>query len=298
MRSLTKRRALFIYNNLAIMKKQRSHAPVPKGKLIIIGGAEDKSAKQSAEVHQDILKEFVKLCGKNAVIEIITTAGEEAVDDTYAEYSKCFINWGASGTGHIHHQERIGIEEPIMERVKKAHGIFFSGGDQLKLTAIYGGSELMSVLKQRYINEKIIIGGTSAGAMAMSTPMIFDGSGQIEMVAAEVKVTTGFEFLKDVCIDTHFVHRGRFVRMAQVIATNPASIGIGIEENTAIVITQGIKAEVIGSGVVIIIDGKNSHGSNITGFDKSKKITIRDLQVSILSNQQLFEIPAPNPPHL
>ena len=157
---------------------------------------------------------------------------------------------------------------------------------------------MMSQLKQRYIEDKIIIGGTSAGAMAMSTPMIFAGSGETEMVAGEVKITTGFEFLKDVCIDTHFVHRGRFVRMAQVIATNPACIGIGIEENTAIIISEGLRAQVMGCGVVIIIDGERSRGSNITRFDENRKITIRDLRVSILSDDETFELPVRNPPHL
>lgn len=118
------------------------------------------------------------------------------------------------------------------------------------------------------------------------------------MTAGEVKITTGFEFLKDVCIDTHFVHRGRFVRMAQVIATNPACIGIGIEENTAIVITEGRNARLVGCGVVIIADGEKSHSTNITAFDGHKKITIRDLNVSILSQGETFNIPARNPPHV
>jgi cyanophycinase len=277
--------------------KQNQVCPVPTGKLLLIGGAEDKTAKIN-EAHKSVLTEFVKLCGKNPTIEIITTAGSESVGETYREYSECFLELGAKATGHIHHQTRPSPDAGEMRRFADAQGVFFSGGDQLKLTAVYGGTEIMVLLKERYIGGGLVISGTSAGAMAMSTPMIFEGNGEKEMVAAGVKVTTGFEFLKDVCVDTHFVHRGRFVRMAQVIATNPACIGIGIEEDTAILVTGGIKARVVGSGVVIIIDGRESSGSNITSYDNDKRITIRDLKTSILSKDEEFEIPVSNPSHL
>jgi len=100
--------------------------------------------------------------------------------------------------------------------------------------------------------------GTSAGAMAMSTPMIYAGVARDEMIAGNVKVTMGLEFLKDLCVDTHFVDRGRFVRMAQVIAANPSCIASGIEENTALIVKNGVQAEVIGFDVVIIIDARTA----------------------------------------
>ncbi|MDQ0638470.1 cyanophycinase [Pedobacter sp. W3I1] len=269
--------------------------PVPNGKLMLIGGAENKSP--AAGTDKKVLMAFLELCGKSPIIEIITTAGSEEVNETYSVYEARFKELGAKSCGHIHHECRL-FEEEMTERLNTASGIFFAGGDQLKLTAIYGGTEIINRIKYRYIHEKLVIGGTSAGAMAMSTPMIFDGNGEAEMIAAGVKVTTGFEFLRDVCVDTHFVHRGRFVRMAQVIATNPASIGIGIEEDTAIIVTEANNAEVIGNGVVVVLDGEISHGSNVTAFDENKKITIRDLRVSILSMGEKFVIPCRNIPHL
>lgn len=275
------------------MKKQ--NCPLPNGKLMLIGGAENKSPTELTD--KSVLSAFIELCGKSPVIEIITTAGLEEVNDTYNIYATCFSALGASATGHIHHENRP-WDADLAERIDKANGIFFTGGDQLKLTAIYGGTEIMGQIKNRYIYSGLIVAGTSAGAMAMSTPMIFDGTGKNEMVAAGVKVTTGFEFLRDVCVDTHFVHRGRFVRMAQVIATNPASIGIGIEENTAIIVTEAFNCEVIGNGVVILLDGEGSNGSNITSFDDDLKITIRDLKVSVMSMGEKFVIPCRNIPHL
>ena len=280
------------------MSDHKNECPVPKGKLIIIGGAEEKTDVAQPDTHQDVLKEFVRLCGDSPRIEIITTAGGEAIEETYQEYASCFKELGAAFTGHIHHSSRFEVSKDMSFRLNNANGVFFTGGDQLKLTSIYGGTPMMTALKILYIHNDIVIGGTSAGAMAMSTPMIYAGSGETEMIAGEVKITTGFEFMKDVCIDTHFVHRGRFVRMAQVIATNPACIGIGIEENTAIVITEGKNAKVVGCGVVIITDGEKSFGSNIATFDEHKKLTIRELRVSILSHGEAFEIPARTPPHV
>lgn len=287
------------------MKKDpsKTHCAVPNGCLVIIGGAENKdvlSIAANLKANESVLSEFVRLCkGKEPHIELITTAGEEDIEGTYKEYKECFKMLGAADVGLIHHNSRGEVTDASLEeRIAKADGVFISGGDQLRLTSIYGGTPFLTALKDAYLFRKLTIGGTSAGAMALSTPMIFGGSREDELIAAGVKVTTGFEFLKDVCIDTHFVHRGRFVRMAQVIATNPACIGVGIEEDTAVIVTNGIEGKVFGNGVVIIIDGNNCRSTNIASFDKHKKITIRDLQVSILAGGEDFEIPQRNPPHV
>lgn len=281
---------------------QLNECPVPKGTLVIIGGAEKKeTGKTEKGAHQiEVLAEFIKQFNKeNPVIEVITTASNEDVEETFKEYQQTFQKIIPCEVKHLNHQNRESvIAEDLQQRISSADGFFFAGGDQLKLTAIYGGTTTMQQIKQRYIHEDVVIAGTSAGAMALSTPMIFAGTGDDEMIAGEVKITTGFEFLKDVCIDTHFVHRGRFVRMAQVIATNPSCLGIGIEEDTAIVVKNGLEAKVCGKGVVIIIDGKKSNGTNITEFDKEKALTIRDLNVSILASNETFNIPQLNPPHI
>jgi cyanophycinase len=113
-----------------------------------------------------------------------------------------------------------------------------------------------------------------------------------------IKVTTGLEFIKDVCIDTHFVHRGRFLRMAQVIATNPTCIGFGIEEDTAIVIANGVDVEVVGTGTVIVMEGFDITDVNIEDFTRKKPITVRDLRIHILSDKEKYKIRQMNPPHV
>ena len=221
---------------------------------------------------------------KNASIAVITTASSQG-PEMFGDYKKAFGQLGVQNLEHIHHNTREELlKDDAAERIKNAGAVFFSGGDQLRLTTIYGGSNLLFALKQKYIHEKIVIGGTSAGAMAMSTPMIYAGNQDVQQISGEIKITTGLEFLNDVCIDTHFVDRGRFVRMAQVIATNPTCIGIGIEEDTALIVKNGIEAEVCGSGIVIVIEGN--------------EISIRNLKVHLLSKGDTFNIPQSNPPHI
>jgi cyanophycinase len=281
--------------------------PIPNGILVIIGGHENKGKaagekpKNGNDKPLEILKNFVALAKQkeSCIIEVCTSASSDGLD-TFKEYKECFEQLGVKEVGHIHHDARKEVlnDTGIEKRLSKADGIFFSGGDQLKLTSLYGGSQLLLILKQRYISDKLVVAGTSAGAMAFSTPMIFAGNKDVQQIAGEVKITTGMEFLKDVCIDTHFVDRSRFVRMGQVLATNPTSIGIGIEEDTAVIIRNGKNAEVIGSGVVIVMEGFGITDSNILDFGLEKRIFIHDLNVKLLAKGSRYTIPGVNPPHL
>ena len=152
-------------------------------------------------------------------------------------------------------------------------------------------------MKQKYIKEPVVIGGTSAGAMALSTPMIYAGNKEVQQIGGEIKITTGLEFLKDVCIDTHFVDRSRFIRMAQVLASNPGCTGVGIEEDTAMVVRNGLEAEVCGNGIVILMDGRQITSTNLPDA-ASRIFSVRGLQVNILSKDDTFTIPQTNPPHI
>jgi cyanophycinase len=284
---------------------QTNTCPVPNGVLVIVGGHENKGEKQEKKVQEahrskEVLDMFVHLINKeNSTVEVITTASSEGAE-SFKDYDKAFKSLGVKQVGHIHHDKRSDViyDQKMADRVAKADAVYFSGGDQLKLTSVYGGTELLLKIKERYIYDKLVLGGTSAGAMALSTPMIFAGNKEIQQIAGEVRITTGLEFLKDVCIDTHFVDRGRFVRMAQVVATNPSCIGMGIEEDTAVIVRNGLDAEVIGSGIVIIIEGFNITDSNILDFGSGENISIHNLNVHMLSNGNKYQIPLRNPPHL
>jgi cyanophycinase len=295
--------------------KVTNTCPEPAGILLIIGGKEDKgdelnkkqeeekNAKKDEDAEEtgrsQILKTFIHLTRKeNPSIEVITTASNEG-DEMFKTYQEVFKELKITNLGHIHHaaREEVMKDKKLVERVNKADAFFFTGGDQLLLTSLYGGSDFLTQLKERYITQPIVVAGTSAGAMAMSTPMIYAGSKDKQQLTGSIKITTGLEFLKDVCIDTHFVDRGRFIRMAQVIATNPTSIGIGIGEDTAIVVRKGTESEIIGSGVVIVIDGFHVSDSNITEFNTGERVSIQNMRVHIYSKGDIYHIPQINPPH-
>ena len=281
--------------------RRKRSAPVPNGALVIIGGAEDRENNEDKrhERHLEILSGFLKLTkARNPVIEVITSAASDEPEQTFEDYKNSFESICKCTVNHIYHPAREDIQiDEVRERLIAADAVFMSGGDQLRLTSVYGGTEFLQILKDRYIFDSLVVGGTSAGAMALSTPMIYAGVGRDELIAGNVKATMGMEFLKDVCIDTHFVDRGRFVRMAQVIATNPSSIGIGVEENTALIVTRGLEAEVLGFGVVIVIDARKSLNSNVVEFDDELPISIRGLQVDILGKGDKYTIPQMNEPH-
>lgn len=282
-----------------------NHCPVPAGTLVIIGGKENKGEegpdnkeKPSDFIKLEVLEAFKKATHKREpMVEVITTASGEG-DASFRDYKRVFEKLGMTKLGHIHHRLRKEVlEDDLTERIKAADGFFFTGGDQLKLTALYGGTAFLQLLKERYIHDRIAVAGTSAGAMALSTPMIYAGDKEVQELGGAIKITTGLEFLKDVCIDTHFVHRGRFVRMAQVIITNPTCIGVGIEEDTAMVVTEGVNATIIGSGMAIVIEGFDIEKTNIDDFTSDRAVTAYNLKVHLLGHGQTYAIPQVNPPH-
>jgi cyanophycinase len=288
------------------MRSNEGHGcPVPKGLLLIVGGKENKGQQPNGDVSQrnakrlEIMKAFVDLTKKqNPVIEVITSASSVG-DESFGDYKRAFEELGVRNVKHIHHSTRKEVLiDALTDRINQADAFFFSGGDQLLLTGLYGGTALLTQLKNRYIESEIVIAGTSAGAMALSTPMIYAGSNEVQQYGSEIKITTGLEFVKDVCIDTHFVDRGRFVRMAQVIMTNPTCIGLGVEEDTAMVVRNGNEGEVIGSGMIIVIDGFHIEETNLQEFADEKPVSVRNLKVHLLVRGDKYVIPQTNPPHL
>jgi cyanophycinase len=130
-----------------------------------------------------------------------------------------------------------------------------------------------------------------AGAAALSTPMIYQGRNDAGYRKDEIHITTGLQFLGDVAIDTHFVARGRIVRMAQIIATNPGCIGLGLEEDTAVLVTNGRELEVVGNGLVVVVDGHACRGNTIHEVQPGEVFSIRDLRVHLLASGQRYTLP-------
>lgn len=266
---------------------------LPKGKLISVGGAEDKGTDLEKGLIQrnrlnffelGILKRFIdEVGGVEKRIEVITTASSIPVE-VGENYLDAFGKIGCKNIGIIDIRKREDVfEEEFINRVKNADGIMFSGGDQLRLTSIFGGTEIYNVLHDRYFNEEdFVIAGTSAGAMAMSNTMIYQGKSELAHLKGEVKITTGLAFMGNVIIDSHFDKRGRFNRLAQAVASNPQCTGIGLGEDTGVIVTGGNSLEVVGSGAVVIVDGRDIRHTNITEVSMGEPIALDNLRVSIL----------------
>lgn len=283
-----------------IQPKFQDDIPDPKGKLVIIGGkenlGEDPTEGSNQEGNQNfeylsILKVFVKeLKGKDPLLVIIPTATTEPAKSSEI-YRNIFHHLGLKNIAVADIKNRQEAhEEKNLELAQKADGFFFTGGDQLRLTSILGGTDFLNIIKERYMKENIVVAGTSAGATALSTPMIYEGKSVGGFLKGDVHVATGLEFLKDFAIDTHFIARGRLSRMAQVIATNPSCLCIGLEEDTAIIVTNGKQIEVIGSGMLTILDGQGNTTSNIYEIENGKPVTIRNYLLHMLAKGDTYTI--------
>lgn len=272
----------------------------PKGKLISIGGSEDKGTGMDPSFIQKehlvffefgILKRILsEMKGTDSIIEIITTASQipEEVGENYVQ---SFGRLGCKNVGVMHIKNREDSLNPeFIERIKKASGVMFTGGNQLRLSMIFGGTDILKLIYDRYRNDDFLIAGTSAGAMAMSNTMIYHGSSTHALLKGEVKITTGLAFIKDVIIDSHFVVRGRFGRLSQAVASNPGCIGIGLGEDTGVLIKEGNKMEAIGSGLIIIFDGHNIRHSNIADLKEGAPISIENLVVHVMAKGNFYYI--------
>jgi cyanophycinase len=271
-----------------------------KGFLVPIGGAEDKglTEKRPGTDHyldffrEGILKQVVNLLQgwDDPVIELITTASS-IPDEVAVVYQEAFLRLGCKQVNHLHISKREEVNNAqYLQRISGCHAVVFTGGDQLRLTTVFGGTELLKLIRHRYINEPFVIAGTSAGAMAMSSFMIYEGSAQRGHLKGEVKITTGFGFIQNVIIDTHFEKRGRFNRLAQAVANHPGFLGIGLAEDTGIIVCPGNRIQVIGSGIITMLDGKTIHRSNIADVGDGRPISIEHLTVSVLCNGDTYTL--------
>lgn len=276
---------------------------MPKGKLIIIGGAIDKGSFTEsvfAEQVDENLNFFEKGILKRIIdeskhqklsrIEIVPTASK-IPSLVGTEYAKAFGHLGAENVGVINIENReSALEDTVLERVQNADVIFFTGGDQLRLTSIFGGTAIHDLLIKKYIEEDFLYVGTSAGAACASKNMIYQGSSHEALLKGEVKITSGLGFIDNVVIDTHFVQRGRIGRLFQAVVANPKTLGIGLGEDTGLLIKDGDSMEALGSGLVIIVDGRQIMDTNITDVALGEPISIKNLVVHVMSQADEYNL--------
>ena len=274
-----------------------------QGKLIIIGGAVDKGSFTETDLDKNatinlnffetgILKRILVESKHKELsrIEIITTASK-VPKEIGPEYVKAFNSLGATNVDVLYIEKREqAMDSEILERLKAADVVMLTGGDQLRLTSILGGTPFHDILLDKYINEEFIYAGTSAGAAAASNNMIYQGSSSEALLKGEVKITSGLGLIDNVVIDTHFVQRGRIGRLFQSVVGNPKVLGIGLGEDTGLLITHNNRMEAIGSGLVILVDGREIKDTNLTEVELGQPISISHLVTHVMSKFDTFDL--------
>ncbi len=272
----------------------------PKGKLIIIGGAIDTGSFAETQFglpqnmnffERGILKRITteSAKGSDSRFEIMTTASliPEKVGE---EYIKAFAQLDVHDVGVLNIGNREEASNPAYaERIKNADVVIFTGGDQLRLSSIFGGTEIHRILLDKYENTSIVIAGTSAGAAASSKNMIYQGSSKDALLKGEVKITGGLGFIDDVIVDTHFVQRGRIGRLLYAAASNPGILGIGLGEDTGLYIFEG-QMEAIGSGMVILVDGRHMADTNLTDVEMGQPVSIKNMVVHVMCDGDTYDL--------
>ncbi len=255
-----------------------------RGSLLLIGGAEDKCEGK------EILKEFVELTGERDSYLVILTVATTQPERVGRDYKEIFSQLGLKEIEILHINDRLEAQSGNnADLIMDAGGIFFTGGDQLRITSLLGGTLVNKALTDAY-EAGAIIAGTSAGASVVSDVMIVSGINDETPQIRSVQLSPGLGMLEEVVIDQHFAQRGRIGRLMMAVAYNPYVLGIGLDEDTAIKINNWAEFTVYGSRTVTVIDGKGISHSNVYEIGESQPLAMLDVRVHILSAGYKFNL--------
>jgi cyanophycinase len=252
-------------------------------RLLVIGGAERHGAGGAA-----ILRRFVDMAGgAEARLVVIATASSEP-DVLEAEYAETFRDFGAGEVRALRLRTRAEANgDEAIAALDAATGIFFTGGDQVRITTVIGGTRTDSMLQSLVRDRRVVVAGTSAGAAMMSGTMIIGGD-RAGVTTASVRTGPGLELLPGVVIDMHFAERGRLNRLLSAIALYPHELGLGIDEDTAI-LADGDRFEVLGSGAVTVVDA-GCAGVIRVPVDGDSPIALAGARIHVLPAGYTFEL--------
>lgn len=267
-----------------------------KGILIPIGGNEDKGSGENEMYTLDFIQEGIlshvvrESGGPNAKIVVIPTASS-IPEEVGENYLQAFGKLGCKHVEVMHIKKRSHSEKPEnLQMIAEADCVMFSGGDQSNIVKRIGGTAMHQLLLDKYQNEEFVIAGTSAGAMCMSTEMIAGGSATESLFKGAVRMRDGMGFIPELIIDSHFIQRGRFGRMSEAVAKFPNLLGMGLAEDTGVVIKNCNEFKVIGSGMVVLFDPSKLTHNNEEILEPGTPMSMSNLIVHILSNSDQFII--------
>jgi cyanophycinase len=257
-----------------------------KGPLIIIGGAEAKREGSCCEILEEVARPAVKGKGRLLIVTVATSIPAEYGE----EYLQVFKRLG------VHHLEVFDIrnrEEAFdaakLKRLADVAVIFFTGGDQLRITSQLGGTPLFKRMLEVH-EEGGMIAGTSAGAAAVPETMLISGNNEESPRVASLGMAPGLGLLKGVVVDSHFAERGRIGRLLGAVAQNPYNLGLGIDENTAIVVENDQRFRVMGTGAVYVIEGSQISYSSLSERDQQGSMSIHNLRLHVLGKDDSYDL--------
>ena len=255
------------------------------GHLVIIGGGEDRKHDM------EILSRFVELAGGADARIVVITAASQIADEMWKIYDGVFGTLGVKERSHLEITSREDANsEEFVRRVAAADGIFMTGGDQKRLLALIGGTAMDAEMHTALKVRGATIGGTSAGASAMSGHMLAQGRTDLLPEKGSVSLGAGLGFLHRVVVDQHFSERQRLSRLLSVVAQNPYLQGIGIDEDTALIIERGVGIEVLGEGAVTVVDGR-SMSTNVAEIKDRTTPELIDVRLHLLPAGSKYSLP-------
>lgn len=265
-----------------------------KGILIPVGGNEDKGDRWNSRLNfleKGILSHVIQEAkGKESRIVVIPTASR-IPEEVGHNYVKAFNKLGCKQVDILNITRRNHSDQKdALRLVREADCIIFSGGNQSRISTKIANTTLHQILKDRFQNEPLVVAGTSAGAMAMAQEMIAGGSSSEALQKGAVKMKQGLGFIPELIIDTHFVRRGRFGRLAEALAKYPNKLGVGLAEDTGLIIKNCNEFRVIGSGMVIVMDPLALTHNSYNQLKNGTPMSMSNLTVHILANGDRFTL--------
>lgn len=262
------------------------NAPHKGGALLIIGGSEDRKGPK------EVLQKFVELTGGADQPIVLLTAASEVPDDVWKQYKQAFSDLHVTELRHIRTTNRDEADQAdLAEAVGRARGIFMSGGAQTRLHDILAGSAVAKAMRQAHANGACVA-GTSAGASVLCTHMLMNGKAELLPEKDAIKLGPGLGFIDGVIIDQHFSQRHRINRLLSVTAENPSQFGIGIDEDTALLVLPEGRIDIVGDGSVNIVDCRNAT-TNIRKLAHGATPTMLGVCLHVLPAGTSFDLAGP-----
>ena len=266
------------------MMTERIDREIIGGHLLVIGGAEDKYNERR------ILKKFLELAGGEKAEVLIVPVASDFPEFAADVYTQAFRNLGVANPRVLRATSRQDVFQADADLLLDGvTGVFMTGGDQMRLVSILGGTKFADKLRHMVRETNIVLAGTSAGAAGMSTSMIVRGESTPHPHKNSVRLSPGLGFLKNIIIDQHFTERGRISRLITAVSFNPYNLGIGIDENTAIILNKEGMMEVYGQGSITIVDGSQITYNEIAEVADNQEFSVCGVQLHVLRDGLFYD---------